>query len=195
MENPGSELKKESKADIWKSLWWPRITGIVLAVITLSLTGFVPFLPYGMLGENIMYVFEYGIWAAMIFVVIAAFFWKGMNSVITVRWWAKIVGIVASSMMLLVIVGDMVGGHGPPFATFGDVLGFLPWVLEIAGIIIALARYEFIGGVLLTIGGLADQLNVFHGGLNPFILIFFFVGLGLIYCSWRNRRLLAQKFA
>jgi hypothetical protein len=164
-------VPEESKTGVRKSLWWPRVTGIVLAVVTLILTGFLP-LP-------------------IVLVAAAAFFWKGINSVIVVRWWAKIIGTVSLAMLVMIFVGDSMNGVGPPLAA---IVAFLPLFITFAGVIIAF-RWELIGGVLAAVGALAEQIVVFfvwHGTLNPFIDIFFFVGLGLIYCWWRTRRLSRQ---
>lgn len=90
MENSVSEPKQERKAGVRKSLWWPRVTGIVLAVVTLILSGFLP-LPI---------LYQYGLYVGLVLVAAAAFFWKGINSVIVVRWWAKIIGTASLAMLL-----------------------------------------------------------------------------------------------
>ena len=184
MENSVSEPKKESKAAVRKSLWWPRVTGIVLAVVTLILSGFLP-LPF---------LYQYGLYVGLVLVAAAAFFWKGINSVTVVRWWAKIIGTVSLAMLAMIFVGDSMNGVGPPPAA---IMAFLPLFIAFAGVIIAF-RWELVGGVLAAVGALAEQIVVFfvwHGTLNPFIDIFFFVGLGLVYCWWRTRRLSSQLSA
>lgn len=88
----------------------------------------------------------------------------------------------------MIFVGESMNGVGPPLTA---IMAFLPLFIAFAGVIIAF-RWELVGGVLAAVGALAEQIVVFfvwHATLNPYIDIFFFVGLGLVYCWWRTRRL------
>jgi hypothetical protein len=183
MENLGGELKKGSKVGVWKSLWWPRVTGIVIAILTLSLMN------YGQTEQL-------GLWIGSVLILAAALLWRGMYSVTVVRWWAKIAGVFTISMLMLLIVGESVVGVGPPMSSIGDVLSLVPWLLVLIGMVIALVHWEFIGGIVVVLGAVADQLIILFGSdirLSTYDVLFALVGLGLIYCSWRTSRLSIEK--
>jgi hypothetical protein len=186
----GNEPQEERKIGVEKSLWGPRITGMVLAFVTLLGVNFVGFSP----PES---MFNYGIWAVIVLpIAVAAFFWKGRKSVIAVRWWAKIVGTCVAALLALLLFGE--GGFPPawfpPVLTISAVVfDLLPWVLLFPGVMIAF-RWELIGGVLIALAGLILQIQGFFvlGSGLGFGAIFVFTGLGLVYCWWRTHRLSMQ---
>jgi hypothetical protein len=115
-----------------------------------------------------------------------------MGGVTVVRWWARIVGVVQGALIATIYIGESMGGHGPPITTIGDIVSLFPWIFLFIGSVITFF-WEGIGGAIVTLADLVEQGNVIlvaHGGLNPFILVFVFVGIGSVYCWWRSRRLL-----
>ncbi len=183
MENPpiaGNEPQKERKTGLGESLWWPRITGMVLAFVTILPMMFTPS----------------QIWAvSVLLVAAAAFFWKGKKGVIAVRWWAKIVGTFMAVLLAGILFGEGATPTTllPPVLTISAVLEFLSLVLLFAGVVIAF-RWELIGGALIALFGLwqTGKFLVAGNGVNPYLSIFVLTGLGLVYCWWRTRWLSRQ---
>lgn len=164
------------------NVWFARAVGILLAAISIVAINFAgfPFSPYLLL-----------MWACVLAVIAIAFFWKGKSGVTAVRWWARIVGVVMGVLLATIVIGEGMGGHGPPITTLSVLAEFVPWILVFVGIVI-MFFWEGIGGAMTALGGLIEQGNVIlvaHGGLNPFILVFVFVGLASVYCWWRTHRL------
>lgn len=160
------------------SIWLARAVGVLLATISIVSSDLL------------------SMWVLVLAVIAVAFFWKGKNGVTVVRWWARILGVVMGILIAGIFIGES-GGHGPTVTNIGDVLSFVPFVLMFGGIIVTFF-WEGIGGAMTALGGLAEQGNVIvvvHGGLNPFILVFVFVGLGSVYCWWRSRHLIEVQHA
>ncbi len=179
---------KELVSDSESSKWLARAAGVLLAtasIVALSFGPF-PFSPFFIL-----------MWACVLAVVAVAFFWKGQNGVTAVRWWARTLGVVMGILILGIFIGEGSGGHGPPLTNIGEVLSLVPYILMFGGIIVTFF-WEGIGGAMTALGGLLEQGNVLvvaHGGLNPFILVFVFVGLGSVYCWWRSRHVTQVQHA
>ena len=170
------------KDDTPINLWWPRIVGIGLAVLLLGAISFVPILLDAISTIPLL--------VGVVVVAAIAFFWKGIAGVIAVRWCARTVGVVSAILLATILIGDSLGGHGPKFATIADWLSIAEFATVFVGIVIAFF-WEGIGGVLVALAALAMQIKVtvtFQGELNPFLLVFVFVGLASIYCWWRTRR-------
>jgi hypothetical protein len=154
--------------------WGAPGTGIGLAILFLAVMVAV----YGLISITAQ---------GMIIVVLAAIalFWKGIGGVAAMRWWARIVGIGETVLLSLILISSSVGVHKP------GLLAFAEWAAVLIGIILAFF-WEGIGGVIVTLAALAIQADVImHVGkeLNSFLLTLVFVGLTLIYCWWRTRRL------
>ena len=178
---------KELFSDSESTKWLARAVGILLATISIVALSFgaFPFSPSFIL----MWVY--------VLAVIAVAFWKGKNGVIALRWWTRILGVVMGILIAGIFIAESSGGHGPPMTSIGDILSLVPFILVFAGIIVTFF-WEGIGGAITAFGGLAEQGNVLvvaHGGLNPFILVFVFVGLGSVYCWWRSRHLIEVQRA
>ena len=121
-------------------------------------------------------------------VVIIALSWKGAAGLSVVRWWARTASVLVGVLMAMIVLGDVVGGHGPPITTVTGVAIVSLWMVLFLEVVAALF-WEGAAGVVLILAGLALQVPGIGGGLNPYIMIFAVVGVALIYCSWRSRRL------
>ena len=121
-------------------------------------------------------------------VVIIALSWKGAAGLSVVRWWARTASVIVGVLMAMIVLGDVVGGHGPPLTTVTGVAIVSLWVVLFLGVVAAFF-WEGAAGVVLILAGLALQVPGIGGGLNPYIMIFAVVGVALIYCWWRSRRL------
>ena len=121
-------------------------------------------------------------------VVIIALSWKGAAGLSVVRWWARTASVIVGVLMAMIVLGDVVGGHGPPITTVTGVAIVLLWVVLFLGVVAGFF-WEGAAGVVLILTGLALQVPGIGGGLNPYIVIFAVVGVALIYCWWRSRRL------
>jgi hypothetical protein len=179
-------LSTDSKDNTKVNRWWPRITGAVLGVLFVAVWdragGMPPISTITML---------IGVFA----VIVIAFFWKGIDGVIFVRWWARTMGVIVAAVLGYIIIGESVGGQGPGVWSLESV----PWMVVFVGIVIAFF-WEGIGGMLVALAALAIQINVIvtlggdlwtilQMGWNPYILGFVFFGLASVYCWWRTRRL------
>jgi hypothetical protein len=170
-------MNKIGKENTSMNLWWPRIVGLLLAVLILS-TLFL---------YNIsQIVFLVGVAAA----AAIAFFWKGIAGVIAVRWCARTVGVVAGVLLATLFILEIVGGTGMGMTTIIEWVTVFMWVAVFVGIVITFF-WEGIGGAIVAFAALALQLlNTTEGvPLQPKNFVFVFFGLASIYCWWRTRRL------
>ncbi len=170
------------------NVWFARTVGIVLAImfiVAIQFSGNInsPLLQY--------------MWLVVLAMVAVASFWKGQSGITAVRWWARIIGVVIGALLAIIAIGEGMGGNGSPI-TLLSVLTQLVLAILLFGGIVIMFFWEGIGGVMVALGGLVEQGNVIfvaHGGLNPIILLFVFVGLGSVYCWWRSRRLVRVQHA
>jgi hypothetical protein len=160
-------------------LWLPRAVGLGLAAVYIGVNQFLPI-------PDIMTIAMVAVFMTSI---IISFFWKGIAGIIVIRWLARTVGVTSGALIAMIVIGESVGGHGPP--TINAILEIAPWASLFIGIVITFF-WEGIGGAIVLLAGLVEQGSVIlvaHGGLNPFILVFVFVGLASVYCWWRTHRL------
>ena len=159
--------------------WLPRIVGAGLAILSL-------------VGVIIPIANSIAAWMSILAVIVIAFFWKGIDGVIFVRWWARIVGVAMGVLVAGIFIGESTGGQGPTLISITYVVFVSLWAALFIGIVLAFF-WEGIGGLILTLAALTLQGQVYvttaSGGLNPNILVFAFVGLAFVYCWWRTRRL------
>jgi len=176
-------MKKLGKDNTTINLWWPRIIGIVLAVILLGAIQFSGLITFGWLA-NVAFVVVVAIVAAI------AFFWKSIAGVIAVRWCARTVGVVAGVLLATLFILEIVGGTGMGMTTIIEWVTVFMWVAVFVGIVITFF-WEGIGGAIVAFAALALQLlNTTEGiTLQPINFVFVFFGLASIYCWWRTRRL------
>ena len=121
-------------------------------------------------------------------VAIIALSWKGAAGLSVVRWWARTASVLVGVLMAMIVLGDVLGGHGPPLTTVTGVAIVSLWAVLFLGVVAAFF-WEGAAGVVLILTGLALQVPGIGGGLNPYIMIFTVVGVALIYCWRRSRRL------
>lgn len=162
-------------------LWLPRAVGLGLAAVSIGVNLFLPILPPDITTIAMVAIFMTSI--------IISFLWKGIAGIIVIRWLARTVGVTLGALLAMIVIGESIGGHGPP--TIDAILGIATWAALFIGIVITFF-WEGIGGAIVLLAGLVEQGNVIlvaHGGLNPFILVFVFVGLASVYCWWRTHRL------
>ena len=121
-------------------------------------------------------------------VAVIALSWKGTAGLGVVRWWARTASVIVGVLMAMIVLGDVVGGHGPPLTTVTGVAIVSLWaVLFLA--VVAGFFWESAAGVVLILAALALQApGIGGGGPNPYIMIFAAVGVAHIYCWWRSRR-------
>ncbi len=133
------------------------------------------------------------------------------SPVTVVRWIARVGGllfIVAAAVNGALVTAEMVGGHGPNWATFsaGDwatmVLAFGLPLVTIVGVVIAWLRQgvgEGIGGAIIVAAALLAMLTSLFGprGANASLafgsLPMALVGVGFLYCWWNTRHTHPQQ--
>jgi hypothetical protein len=152
----------------------PAIVGAGLAVLMAAAMTYMPVAAIALL-------------IGVTVVAIIALSWKGAPGLRVVRWWARTAGVIVGALMAMIVLGDVVGGHGPPLATVTGVAITSLWAVLFLGVVAAFFR-EGAAGVILIIAALALQVPGI-GWPNPYIMIFAVVGVALIYCWWRSRRL------
>ncbi len=165
------------------NLWLPRAVGLGLAAIYIGVSLFL----------SIPIIMTIIMVAVFMTSLIISFFWKGIAGIIVIRWLARTVGVTSGALIAIIVIGESIGGQGPPITA--AILEFAPWAALFIGIVITFF-WEGIGGAIVLLAGLVEQGSVIlvaHGGLNPFILVFVFVGLASIYCWWRTRSLSLTK--
>jgi hypothetical protein len=156
--------------------WWARGAGIGLAALFI-----VAEIQALGLGLN-------ALWMSVVLVIVIAFFWKGLDGVTFVRWWARTVSVGQGVLLGTILIGVSVGGYGPGIWTF------VAWAIVFVGIVIAFF-WEGIGGAIVALAALGIQAEVIMSegsgiyGLDPAILVFVFAGLASYYCWWRTLRL------
>ena len=121
-------------------------------------------------------------------VAIIALSWKGTAGLSVVRWWARTASVILGVLMAMIVLGDVVGGHGAPLTNVTGVAIVSLWVVLFLGVVAAFF-WEGAAGVVLILAALALQAPGIGGGPNPYIMIFAVVGVALVYCSWCTRRL------
>ena len=125
-------------------------------------------------------------------VVIIALSWKGAAGLCVVRWWARTVSVIVGVLMAMIVLGDVFGGHGPPLTTVTGAAIVSLWVVLFLGVVAGFF-WEGAAGVVLILAALALQVPGIGGGPNPYIMIFAAVGVALIYCWRRSRRLASVR--
>jgi hypothetical protein len=161
-------------------LWLPRAVGLGLAAVYIGANQFVP------LADTWAIIMMVAIFMTSI---IISFFWKGIAGIIVIRWLARTVGVTSGALIAMIVIGESISGQGPP--TIAAILDIAPWAALFIGIVITFF-WEGIGGAIVLLAGLVEQGSVIlvaHGGLNPYILVFVFVGLASVYCWWRTHLL------
>ena len=121
-------------------------------------------------------------------IVIVALSWKGAAGLRAVRWWARTTGVIAGVLMAMIVLGDIVDGHGPPLTNVTGVAIISLWLVLFLAVVAAFF-WEGAAGMVLVLAALALQTPGIGGGPNPYILIFAVVGAAFIYCWWRTRGL------
>ncbi len=179
-------LSTDSKDNTKVNRSWPRITGAVLGVLFVAVLGVTGGIPPIWTITMLIGVFA---------VIVISLFWKGIDGVIFVRWWARTMGVMVAAVVGYIFISLTMGGEGPEIWSLESVL----WMVLFAGIVIAFF-WEGIGGMLATLAALAIQIKEIVNlggdlwtnlrmGWNPYILVFVFFGLASVYCWWRTRRL------
>ena len=119
-------------------------------------------------------------------VAVIALSWKGTAGLGVVRWWARTTGVIVGVLMAMIVLGDVLDGHGPPLTTVTGVAIVSLWAVLFLAVVVAFF-WEGAAGVVLVLAALALQAPGIGGGPNPYIMIFAVVGVALIYCWWHSR--------